>query len=39
MRELCSHWKEDRRWEPRWSAEERETGYASWQRAVQRTLL
>lgn len=36
--ELRSQWHEDRRWEPTWSARQREDGYAGWQRAVERTL-
>ncbi len=36
--ELRSQWHEDRRWEPGWSARQREDGYAGWQRAVERTL-
>ncbi|MGO4756271.1 FGGY-family carbohydrate kinase, partial [Streptomyces sp. 2MCAF27] len=36
--ELRSHWQESRRWEPQWSRERREEGYAGWKRAVERTL-
>ena len=36
--ELRSYWDEDRRWEPRWSEDQRESGYAGWRKAVQRTL-
>ncbi|MER7247060.1 glycerol kinase GlpK [Kribbella sp. NPDC000426] len=36
--ELVQNWNEDKRWEPRWSDEQREQGYAGWQKAVQRTL-
>ncbi|MEO3800423.1 glycerol kinase GlpK [Nonomuraea sp. B1E8] len=32
--ELRAHWAEDRRWEPGWSEEEREKGYAGWKKAV-----
>jgi glycerol kinase len=28
----------DKRWEPRWSADQRDAAYAGWQKAVQRTL-
>jgi glycerol kinase len=36
--ELAANWKEDRRWEPRWTAEERDRGYAQWCKAVERTF-
>ncbi|HEY3005015.1 MAG TPA: glycerol kinase GlpK, partial [Kribbellaceae bacterium] len=36
--DLRRNWNEDRRWDPQWSAEQREKGYAGWQKAVQRTL-
>ncbi|MFB4285438.1 glycerol kinase GlpK [Nonomuraea sp. MTCD27] len=32
--ELRAHWAEDRRWEPGWSEEQRERGYAGWKKAV-----
>jgi glycerol kinase len=35
---LRRNWKADRRWEPRWSADQRETAYRGWQKAVERTL-
>jgi len=35
--ELRKNWKADKTWEPRWSKDQRESGYANWQRAVQRT--
>jgi len=31
------HWKVDRTFEPAWSAEKREAGYAGWRRAVERS--
>ena len=34
--EVASHWSAGRTFEPRWSAEERESGYAAWKRAVGR---
>ena len=37
-KELRANWREDRRWEPRWSDDQRAEGYARWQQAVQRTL-
>ncbi|MFI7046712.1 glycerol kinase GlpK [Streptosporangium sandarakinum] len=36
--ELKQNWNEDRRWEPRWSDEQRAEGYAGWKKAVNRTL-
>lgn len=36
--ELRQNWKEDKRWEPQWTQEQRETGYKQWKKAVQRTL-
>ncbi|BBG00503.1 MULTISPECIES: glycerol kinase GlpK [Pseudonocardia] len=36
--ELRENWNEARRWEPQWSAEQRDTGYAKWKKAVERTL-
>jgi glycerol kinase len=36
--ELGQNWNENRRWEPRWSDDQREEGYARWNKAVQRTL-
>jgi len=36
--ELRKNWNESKRWEPQWSEEQREEGYAGWQKAVERTL-
>ncbi|GAA3937775.1 glycerol kinase GlpK [Actinomadura viridis] len=36
--ELRQNWNEDRRWEPSWTEEQREHGYAGWKKAVQRTF-
>jgi glycerol kinase len=36
--ELRTNWSESRRWEPTWSLEQREEGYARWKKAVERTL-
>jgi glycerol kinase len=36
--ELRANWHESRRWEPTWSDDRRASGYAGWQKAVQRTL-
>ncbi|MBB2893154.1 glycerol kinase GlpK [Flexivirga oryzae] len=36
--ELRANWNEATRWDPEWSDEQRASGYAGWQKAVQRTL-
>ena len=36
--ELRANWNEDKRWTPQWSDEQRETGFAGWHKAVERTL-
>ena len=36
--ELAANWHEAQRWEPSWSDEQRENGYAGWRKAVERTL-
>ncbi len=36
--ELRANWQEDKRWSPTWTDEQRASGYAGWQKAVQRTL-
>jgi len=36
--ELRDKWKVDRRWDPDWSADRRESTYQDWRRAVERTL-
>ena len=36
--DLRANWQESRRWTPRWTDEQRATGYAGWRKAVQRTL-
>ncbi len=38
LEELRRHWRADRKWEPQWSADQRETAYAGWKKAVTRTL-
>ena len=35
---LRKNWKADRQWEPAWSPDQRETAYAGWKKAVERTL-
>jgi glycerol kinase len=34
--DLAAHWREARRFTPRWTADERDSRYAGWQRAVER---
>ncbi|HLN12421.1 MAG TPA: glycerol kinase GlpK [bacterium] len=34
---VAQHWAVDRTFEPQWSADERDSGYAMWKRAVERT--
>ncbi len=36
--ELRAHWRQDKRWQPSWSAELRASGYRGWKKAVERTL-
>ena len=36
--ELRAHWKEDRRWVPEMTGDERESEYAQWRKAVTRTF-
>ena len=36
--DLRRNWHEDRRWEPRWDENARESAYAGWQKAVRRSL-
>jgi glycerol kinase len=36
--DLRENWQEDRRWTPQIDDEQRQAGYAGWQKAVQRTL-
>jgi glycerol kinase len=36
--ELIQNWNESKRWDPQWSDEQRDKGYAGWKKAVQRTL-
>jgi glycerol kinase len=35
---LRRHWKADRQWEPRWSADQRESAYRRWCKAVERSF-
>jgi glycerol kinase len=36
--DLRENWRMDKRWEPRWSADQRDEAYRGWQKAVTRTL-
>ena len=36
--DMRENWRMDKRWDPRWSADQRDRAYAGWQKAVQRTL-
>jgi glycerol kinase len=36
--DLRKNWKKDRQWDPRWRADQRDSAYAGWQKALQRTL-
>ena len=36
--DLRANWRQDKRWEPRWNADQRDAAYAGWEKAVQRTL-
>lgn len=36
--ELRANWQEDKRWSPSWSEDQRESAYAGWRKAVERTL-
>jgi glycerol kinase len=35
--EMRQNWQVDRVFEPQWSADQRESGYAQWKKAVERT--
>ena len=36
--EMRRNWQADKQWEPRWSADQRDAGYAGWQKAIERAL-
>jgi glycerol kinase len=38
LTELERKWRQDKRWDPRWSADQREQAYAGWKKAVERTF-
>jgi glycerol kinase len=35
--EMRQNWQVDRTFEPQWSEDQRETGYARWKKAIERT--
>lgn len=37
LEDLRENWLEDKRWEPSWTEDQREHGYAGWKKAVERT--
>jgi glycerol kinase len=39
VEDLRRNWRMDRRWEPRWTADQRDAAYAGWEKAVERVLL
>src|SRR5687768_16567757 len=36
--DMRANWRQDKRWEPTWTAAQRDEAYATWQKAVERTL-
>ena len=38
LNDLRDNWRQDKRWEPRWNADQRDAAYAGWEKAVKRTL-
>jgi glycerol kinase len=36
--EMRRNWRADKRWEPRWSTDQREAGHSGWKKAIERTL-
>src|SRR4051812_9611802 len=36
--DLRENWRMDKRWDPQWSADRRDSAYARWQKAVERTF-
>jgi glycerol kinase len=38
LQQLRRNWKADRQWEPRWSDDQRESTFAGWKKAVERSL-
>jgi glycerol kinase len=36
--QLRTNWKADRHWDPAWSEDRRQSGYAAWKKAIERTL-
>jgi len=38
VEEMRRNWQADKQWEPHWGADQREVGYARWQKAIERSL-
>jgi len=38
IEEMCRNWQPDKDWQPRWSEDQRESGYSGWKKAIERTL-
>jgi glycerol kinase len=38
VEEMRRNWQADKQWEPRWNTDQREEGYAGWQKAIERSL-
>jgi glycerol kinase len=38
LESLRKNWRADRRWEPRWTTDQRDDAYARWQKAIARSL-
>jgi glycerol kinase len=38
LEDVVENWRMDKRWEPRWNADQRDTAYAGWKKAVERTF-
>src|SRR5262249_55335714 len=38
LEDVVENWRMDKRWDPRWTADQRDAAYAGWKKAVQRTL-
>jgi len=38
LEDVVVNWRMDKRWDPRWSADQRDAAYANWKKAVERTF-
>jgi glycerol kinase len=38
IEEMRRNWRADKRWEPRWSTDQREAGHSGWKKAIERAL-